>query len=40
MPVEERDRRLRQRFDELDTNHDGKLDVEEAASHVNHLRGN
>ena len=40
MPVEERDRRLRQRFDELDTNHDGNLDVEEVASHVNHLRGN
>ena len=40
MPVEERDRRLRQRFDEIDTNHDGKLDEEEVASHVNHLRGN
>jgi hypothetical protein len=40
MPVEERDRRLRQRFDEIDSNHDGKLDEEEIASHVNHLRGN
>jgi hypothetical protein len=40
MPVEERDRRLRQRFDEIDTNHDGKLDEEEVASHVNHLHSN
>jgi EF-hand domain len=39
-PVEERDRRLRQRFDEIDTNHDGKLDEEEVASHVNHLHSN
>jgi hypothetical protein len=40
MPVEERDRRLRQRFDEIDANRDGKPDEDEVASHVKQLRGN
>jgi hypothetical protein len=34
MPVAERDRRFRDRFDEIDTNHDGVIDkVERAAWH-------
>jgi hypothetical protein len=32
MPEEERDRLYRERFDEIDTNHDGKLDVQERAA--------
>jgi len=31
MPAEERDRHFRERFDEIDANHDGKLDPEERA---------
>ncbi len=31
MPAEERDRLYRQRFDEIDINHDGKLDTQERA---------
>ena len=32
MPAEERDRLYRQRFDEIDANHDGKLDPQERAA--------
>src|SRR6266478_6446627 len=32
MPAEERDRLYRQRFDQIDVNHDGKLDPEERAA--------
>jgi hypothetical protein len=32
MPAEERDRIYRERFDEIDTNHDGKLDPQERAA--------
>jgi hypothetical protein len=32
MPVAERDRRFRQRFDEIDTNHDGIIDLTERAA--------
>jgi hypothetical protein len=32
MPVAERDRRLRERFDEIDTDHDGKIDPAERAA--------
>jgi hypothetical protein len=39
MPVPERDRRLRQRFDEIDANHDGKLDKDEVAWSINHSNG-
>jgi hypothetical protein len=35
----ERDRRLRQRFDELDANHDGKLDSYELRWRANHRSG-
>jgi hypothetical protein len=31
MPAEERDQLYRERFDQIDTNHDGKLDPEERA---------
>jgi hypothetical protein len=31
MPAEERDRLYRERFDQIDTNHDGKLDADERA---------
>jgi hypothetical protein len=31
MPAEELDRHFRERFDEIDANHDGKLDPEERA---------
>jgi hypothetical protein len=32
MPAEERDALYRERFDQIDTNHDGKLDPEERAA--------
>ena len=32
MPVEERDQLYRERFDQIDSNHDGKLDPEERAA--------
>ena len=32
MPAEERDRLYRERFDQIDTNHDGKLDLQERAA--------
>jgi hypothetical protein len=32
MPAEERDRLFRERFDQIDTNHDGKLDTAERAA--------
>jgi hypothetical protein len=32
MPEAERDRLYRERFDQIDTNHDGKLDVQERAA--------
>jgi hypothetical protein len=32
MPAEERDQLYRERFDQIDTNHDGKLDPEERAA--------
>jgi len=32
MPAEERDQLYRERFDQIDTNHDGKLDAEERAA--------
>jgi hypothetical protein len=32
MPAEERDRLFQERFDEIDTNHDGKLDPQERAA--------
>jgi hypothetical protein len=32
MPAEERDRLYRERFDQIDANHDGKLDTEERAA--------
>jgi hypothetical protein len=32
MPAEERDKLYRERFDQIDTNHDGKLDVQERAA--------
>ena len=32
MPAEERDRLYRERFDQIDANHDGKLDPEERAA--------
>jgi hypothetical protein len=32
MPAEEGDKLYRQRFDEIDTNHDGKLDTQERAA--------
>jgi hypothetical protein len=32
MPEAERDRLYRERFDQIDTNHDGKLDAEERAA--------
>jgi len=32
MPTEERDQLYRERFDQIDTNHDGKLDPEERAA--------
>jgi biopolymer transport protein ExbB/TolQ len=32
MPAEERDQLFRDRFDQIDTNHDGKLDAEERAA--------
>jgi hypothetical protein len=32
MPAEERDQIFRERFDQIDTNHDGKLDPEERAA--------
>ena len=32
LPAEERDRLYRERFDQIDTNHDGKLDVPERAA--------
>ncbi|MBV8934301.1 MAG: hypothetical protein JO095_00630 [Alphaproteobacteria bacterium] len=32
MPPEERDQIYRERFDQIDTNHDGKLDPEERAA--------
>ena len=32
MPAEERDQLFRERFDQIDTNHDGKLDAEERAA--------
>lgn len=32
MPAEERDQIYRERFDQIDTNHDGKLDPEERAA--------
>ena len=32
MPTEERDQLYRGRFDQIDTNHDGKLDPEERAA--------
>jgi len=32
MPAEERDRLYRERFDEIDTDHDGKLDAQERAA--------
>jgi hypothetical protein len=32
MPAEERDRLYRERFDQIDTNHDGKLDPQERAA--------
>ena len=31
MPAEERDQLYRERFDEIDANHDGKLDTQERA---------
>ena len=32
MPAEERDQRYRERFDEIDANHDGRLDTQERAA--------
>ena len=32
MPAEERDRLYRERFDQIDTNHDGTLDAQERAA--------
>jgi hypothetical protein len=32
MPAEERDRLYRERFDQIDTNHDGQLDAQERAA--------
>ena len=32
MPAEERDQLYRERFDQIDSNHDGKLDLEERAA--------
>jgi hypothetical protein len=32
MPAEERDQLYRERFDEIDANHDGKLDIQERAA--------
>jgi hypothetical protein len=40
MPAEERDRLYRERFDQIDTNHDGKLDAEERAAWRDNQREN
>ncbi|HXO92251.1 MAG TPA: EF-hand domain-containing protein [Stellaceae bacterium] len=32
MPAEERDQLYRERFDQIDVNHDGRLDAEERAA--------
>jgi hypothetical protein len=40
MPAEERDRLYRERFDQIDANHDGKLDAQERAAWRDKQRDN